>query len=395
MRAPRFSGPGRRRFVGAAVAATAALLLASCGGGSGGSGADEVKIGFFAPESGFAAADGQSAYDAAKLAVKHINADKTAGDVTLKLVNYDDASDPKQAVSIATKLIQQDQVTAVVSGSYSDQTLAAAPIFQRSKVPMIAAYAVNPGIPATGDYIFQQDFTGTVQGRAGAVVLDGEGVKKVAIVAVKNDFGEAIVDGFTEQAEKLGMDIVATDFNQFGEKDFSPILKRDLAKGADGFYMVEYAAEGQQFIRAWNQLQIDKPLLGTEGIDTTTQFIQPVGKEADGMLFTTSLNRDSENEQTQKFIKDFTDEYGHAPDMVAATTYDSFFVMANAIKNEGTSSDDIKSGIAGTKDFQAVTGKIVKYNDTGAVIKAVEVQKIENGKVVSYSEIDDPSVITP
>jgi branched-chain amino acid transport system substrate-binding protein len=379
------------------VAASTLVVAAGCGSGSGsGSDSGDIKIGFYAPESGFAAADGKSAYDAAKLAVTHINGDGGIDGRKIKLVNYDDASDPKQAVTIATKLIQQDKVTAVVSGSYSDQTLAAAPIFQRSSVPMIAAYAVNPGIPSTGDYIFQQDETGTVQGRAGAIALaDKLGAKKLAIVSVKNDFGEALVQGFTDQAQKLGAQVVGTDYNQFGEKDFSPIIKRDLAKGADGFYMVQYAAEGQQFIRAWNSLNLHLPLVGTEGIDTTTQFLEPVGQEADGMVFTTSLNRDSSNPATQKFIKDYTSTYGHAPDMVAATTYDSFFVMAHAMKTKGTDAAQIKDGIAGTKSFDAVTGTIVKYNDLGQVVKAVALQQLKDGKVVSFGEVSDPAVITP
>jgi branched-chain amino acid transport system substrate-binding protein len=392
-----FRRSGRARVLAISVAAVFALVLvAGCGGGSGASGGGDIRIGYFAPESGFAAADGKSSYDAAKLAVKHINADGGIEGRNIELVNYDDASDPKQAVSIATKLTSQDDVTSVVSGSYSDQTLAAAPIFQRASVPMIAAYAVNPGIPLTGDYIFQQDFTGTVQGRAGAIALaDKLGAKKIAIVAVKNDFGEALVKGFTEQAKKLGAEVVATDYNQFGEKDFDPIIKRDLNRGADGFYMVQYAAEGQQFISAWNQLNVDLPLVGTEGIDSTTQFLQPVGKDADGMVFTTSLDRESNNPATRKFIKDYASSYGHEPDMVAATTYDSFFVLAHAMKTAGTDPSQIKEGIAGTKNFDAVTGTILKYNDTGQVIKAAELQQIKNGKVVSFGEVSDPAIITP
>lgn len=380
----------------ALAAASSLVVAAACGSGGGGSGSGDIKVGFYAPESGFAAADGKSAYDAAKLAVKRINADGGIKGRDLDLVNYDDASDPKQAVTIATKLIRQDKVSAVVSGSYSDQTLAAASIFQRSSIPMIAAYAVNPGIPTSGDYIFQQDETGTVQGRAGAIALaDKLGAKKIAIVSVKNDFGEALVKGFSEYAKKLGAKIVATDFNQFGEKDFSPILKRDLSRGADGFYMVQYAAEGQQFIRAWNQANIHLPLVGTEGIDSTKQFLEPVGKDADGMVFTTSLNRDSDNPQTQKFVKDYTSSYGYTPDMVAATTYDSFLVLANAMKTSGTDAEQIKGGIADTANFDAVTGKIIKYNKDGQVVKAVQLQQLKDGKVISFGEVSDPAVITP
>lgn len=357
--------------------------------------ATPISIGFFAPETGFAAADGASAYDAAQLAVKDINGAGGISGRQISLVNYDDASDAKQAVTIATKLTTQDQVTAVVSGSYSDQTLAAAPIFQRAKVPMLAAYAVNPGIPKTGNFIFQQDFNGNVEGAAGAVALIKDlGATKVAIVSIQNDFGSALTAGFTKEANALGATIVATDSNQFGEKSFGPILQRDVAKGATGFFMIEYAAEGQQFISAWNKLGLHLPLVGTEGIDTETEFLQPVGAAANGMLFVTPFNRDSTDPGVQSFIQEFTTAYGHAPDMVAATTYDSFMLLKASLAG-GTSSDQIAAAIAATKGFVGVTGTIQSYNSSGEVVKAVDIEIIKDGAVHHYGVVDDPAIITP
>ena len=387
--------------IAVATALALALVVVGCGSSSTkssaspGAGGTPIKIGFFAPESGYAAADGASAYDAAKLAIKDINASGGINGRQLQLVNYDDASDPTQAVSIATRLVTQDKVSAVVSGSYSDQTLAAAPIFQRAHIPMLAAYAVNPGIPATGDYIFQQDFNGTVEGRAGAVALVNMlGAKKIAIVAIKNDFGTSLVQGFTQAAQALGAKIVATDYNQFGEKDFTPILSRDKSKGANGFYMAEYYTEGQQFVNDWNTLGFKYPLVGTEGIDSTTQFFQPMGKKADGIVFTTPFNRDSTDPIVKNFIKSFTTTYGYAPDMVGATTYDSFLVLAHAMKTTGTSPSQIRDGIAATTNFVGVTGTIQKYIN-GQVVKAVDLQIIKNGVPHQYATLSEPQLITP
>ncbi len=383
---------------GGAMAAAVLLVAAGCSSSAsptGSQAAAAIKIGFFAPESGFAAADGQSAYDAAQLAVKDINAAGGVNGSQLTLVNYDDASDAKQAVTIATKLTTQDNVTAVVSGSYSDQTLAAAPIFQRAGVPTLAAYAVNPGIPATGDFIFQQDFTGQVEGKAAAYALVKDlGATKVAIVAIKNDFGSALVEGFTSEAQALGATVVATDSNDFGEKDFTPILQRDVNQGANGVFMAQYYSEAQQFITNWNALGLTMPLVGTEGVDSTTQFFEPVGKAANGMVFTTPFNRDSTDPGVQSFVKAFTTAYGHAPDMVAATTYDSFMVLKQAMA-KGTSADQIKTGIAGTTNFVGVTGTIQSYNSTGEVVKAVDLEIIKDGAVHHYGDVTDPAIITP
>ncbi|MEO7125792.1 MAG: ABC transporter substrate-binding protein [Nakamurella sp.] len=353
-----------------------------------------IKIGFFSPQSGSEASDGKSALDAAQLAVKDINAAGGLDGKKIQLVQYDDGSDPKQAVSIATKLTTQDNVAAVVSGSYSDQTLAAASIFQRAGVPMLAAYAVNPGIPGTGDEIFQIATSGPVEGKAGAQALIKDlGAKKIAIISIDNDFGTALVQGFTEQAAKLGATIVSTNKNQFGEKDFGPVIDKAVAAGADGFYMVEYAAEGQQFLTAFRQRNLTQKIVGTEGIDSTQQFIEPNGKLADGMVFTTVLNRDSTDPTTQAFIKDFTSAYGHAPDMVGATTYDSFKVLQAASKN-GTTADNLKAGITDLANFQGVTGTVEKFVNRISV-HPVELQVFKDGAVHHYGTVDDPDIINP
>lgn len=363
------------------------------GGGAGASGGT-IKIGFFSPQSGIEASDGKSALDAAQLAVKDINANGGLDGKQIELVQYDDGSDPKQAVSIATKLTTQDKVAAVVSGSYSDQTLAGASIFQRAGVPMLAAYAVNPGIPGTGDAIFQIATSGPVEGKAGAVALTKDlGAKKIAIVAIDNDFGNALVKGFKDEAATLGATVLSTSMNQFGEKDFGPVIDKAVAAGADGFYLVEYAAEGQQFLTAFRQRNLTQKIVGTEGIDSTQQFIEPNGKLADGMVFTTVLNRDSTDPKTQAFLKNFAAAYSHAPDMVGATTYDAFMVLQAASKN-GTAAGDLKTGITNLTNFQGVTGTIEKFTNRVSV-HPVDLEVFKDGTVHHYGVVDDPNVINP
>jgi branched-chain amino acid transport system substrate-binding protein len=379
------SSPAGSAPSGSAASGSAASSSATSG---------SIKIGFFSPQSGSEASDGKSSLDAAQLAVKDINASGGLGGAKIELVNYDDGSDPKQAVSIATKLTTQDKVAAVVSGSYSDQTLAAASIFQRAGVPMVASYAVNPGIPATGDGIFQIATSGPLEGRAGAVALVDElKAKKIAIVAIDNDFGHALVDGFTAQVKKQGATVVSTDYNQFGEKDFGPVIDKAVQAGVDGFYLVEYAAEGQQFLTAYRQRNLTQKIVGTEGIDSTVQFIEPNAKLADGMVFTTVLNRDSKEPKTEAFLKNFKDAYGHAADMVAATTYDAFMVL-QAASAKGTSPDDLKAGITGLTNYAGATGTIATFLNRVSV-HPVELEVFKDGGVHHYGTIDDPAIITP
>src|SRR3982750_193956 len=72
----------------------------------------EIKIGFNVPLTGFAAADGKSALDGAKLAIAQANAGGGVAGEKLELVIYDDQASPKEAVPVATKLVEKDKVVA-------------------------------------------------------------------------------------------------------------------------------------------------------------------------------------------------------------------------------------------------------------------------------------------
>ena len=106
----------------------------------------QLKIGINVPLTGFAAADGKSALDGAKLAVADANAKGGINGEKIELVIYDDQASPKEATPAATKLIEKDKVVAGVSGSYSASTRAAAPLFQAAKVPYVVAYSIHPEV---------------------------------------------------------------------------------------------------------------------------------------------------------------------------------------------------------------------------------------------------------
>ncbi|WP_347354795.1 ABC transporter substrate-binding protein [Intrasporangium sp.] len=389
------------RVVGmAAVAAATVLGTAACGGSSGGGagasgGGGDIKIGFFTPKTGPSAPDGQSALAGATLAEKQVNDAGGVDGRKISLVTYDDASDPKQGASIATKLVTQDNVVAAVSGSYSPQTLAAAAIFQRNKVPMISAYAVNPGIPATGNFIFQADFNGVVQGRAGAQALaDKKHAKKPAIIAIDNDFGKALVTGFKEQAQKLGMTVVSEARNQFGETSFEPAIRNAVAAGADSIYMVQYVAEGKQFLLAYQKVGADLPIMSTEGIDSAG-FLDSIGDLANGVMWTTNLNRQSKAPATQAFLKDFKAANSFSPDMVAASSHDAVFLLVEGMKKGGVTPEEIQKGLMQVKDFTGATGTMSGFSPDRLVIKPVQLQLFQDGKIVSAGEISDPEILKP
>ena len=357
---------------------------------------DVIKLGFFAPITGPAAADGESALNSAELAVEVINDKGGINGKMVELVDYDDHLDSKQSVSIAQKLTTRDNVVAVVSGSYSGTTRPVAAIYQNAKVPMISAYAIHPDIPRAGDYIFQQSFPGPVQGRVGGyMAVDDLGAQEIAILYVDNDFGSTLNDNFQAYVEEKGAEVVYVDSFGIGEREFNPVLTKINGLNPDLIYVVAYAGEGAAIMRQAADVGIEAKILGTEGMDSTTQFLQVAGEAAEGLIITTNLNRESEEEQVIEYINRYTEKFGFAPDMVGASTYDAFMLLAHVIGEVGTNPEEIKDAMYEVENYMTNTGLLYRYTEVGEAIKPVQVQVVENGEFKFYDQITDMDLIAP
>ncbi|NLJ58637.1 MAG: ABC transporter substrate-binding protein [Tissierellia bacterium] len=353
-----------------------------------------IRIGFFAPVTGPAAADGLSTTNSAELAVDIINEQGGINGRLVELVKYDDGFDTKQAVNIAQKLITKDDVVAVVSGSYSGPTRVSAPIFQEAGMPMLAGYAVHPEVTGAGDFIFSQSFAGAVQGKAAAkVAVEMLEKKRISIIAVDVDFGKELSESFTEYAEARGAEVVSVDKVAMSDLEFTPIitkLKEEIKP--DLIYMANYYEHSAEIARQVKKMGLDVPLIGTEGADSF-QFLEIAGEDAEGIIITTNMNRDSEDQGTQDFIKNYIERYGIKPDMVGASVYDAFQVLFKVIGDVGTDNEAIKDAIANLTDFETVTGKLIRYASSRNAIKPVQLQIVEDGEFRFYGEIDDEEII--
>ena len=159
--------------------------------------------------------------------------------------------------------------------------------------------------------------------------------------------------------------------------------------------MANYYAHASEVMKQCKTLGLDVPVVGTEGVDSW-QFLETAGKNADGLYLTTNMDRDTKDENTQKFMKDYRATYNKEPDMVGASAYDAFQVIFKAIEEAGsTEPAAIKDKIASLKDIDTVTGKLLYYTENGEAVKPVQFQVIKDGKYHYYDIIDDPEIIVP
>ena len=356
--------------------------------------ADSVKIGFNVPLTGFAAADGKSALNGAKLAVKQANKAGGINGKMIELVVYDDQASPKQAVPISNKLIEKDKVVAAISGSYSGATRAAAGVFQSAEIPYISAYAVHPEITKAGNYVFRTSFMGEVQGRAGAKLIGATlQRKRVVLITLKNDFGKSLAAGFKEAAGQFNLQIVNEYEYSIKDRQFGPIVAKVKADAPEAIYATGYFFTAGPLVSQLRAAGITVPVIGQEGYDSE-QFIKIAGKASEGTIITTSLDRDSNSSETRSFISEFEAMAGHKVDMVAASGHTAMKVLVAAMKKAGTTSPSaIRNAIAQT-NLVASTGSI-SFNDLGEVQKNVQVQVVRDGDFHYHSEIRDQVLLAP
>lgn len=358
---------------------------------------EPIRIGFFAPLTGPAAADGESAGRGAELAVALINEQGGVLGRPIALVVYDDAFSPDEAANVTRRLIEQDEVVAVVSGSYSHTTRAAAPIAERDGVPFMAAYAVHPEITQVGEHIWRIGEMAEVQGRVGAeLVVDNLGAQRVAILTIDNDFGISLVDSFKARLADLGAEIVYEERYPLGESDFRPLLGGIADAEPDVIYATGYFNEAAQFVRQAREAGIEAQIVGQEGYDSP-RFIEQAGETAEGVIITTLLDRDDERELVQEYLRRFEEEYGDVADAVGAASFDAIQVIAAGIEAAGsTDAAAILDGLRSLEDFEdAVTGPILEFTEGREVVRAVTAQIVQGGEFRHYATFDDRELVTP
>jgi branched-chain amino acid transport system substrate-binding protein len=388
----------KRTILGTLFLSLAAILLVLPGSAMS---QDTVKIGFFAPITGPAAADGASAKHAVDLAVKEVNDAGGIRGKKVELIVYDDRLNPQEAVAIANKLIEKDRVAGVASGSYSGPTRVSAPIFQKAGMPMVAGYAVHPDVTwdpkqkKPNDYCFRNGFLGEIEGAAAAeYAVKSLKAKKMSLIFMDNDFGRAIAAGFAEQAEKLGGTILTKQMYKFpGEKDFRPFLTRIKEGNPDLIFAAGYYSEAAAIVRQSKELGIKATIMGEEGFDSP-KFLEIAGPAAEGVIIATNLDRDDPRPLVQNFLKNYRQAYGEDADMVGASSYDAFMILVNAIKEAGTDPKAIQKALLATKDYNGLTGKISRFIQ-GEVVKPVQIQVVKEGKFRRLGVVDNPEVITP
>jgi branched-chain amino acid transport system substrate-binding protein len=379
-----------------------AFALVTTTGGCGQSKGGTIKIGVYGSKTGTTATFGKSTENGVKLALDEINAQGGVGGKQLVMISEDDQSKPEEAATAVQKLINQDQVIALIGEVASSRSLAAAPIAQEAGVVMISPSSTNPEVTKKGNFIFRtcfiDDFQGTVMAKFAAQNL---GLKRVAVLKdIKNDYSVGLAQFFTEEfTGRQGGSITGEQAYSEGDSDFRSQLTALKANNPEAIFVPGYYTEVGSIAIQAKELGIKVPLLGGDGW-VSDQLLKIGGEALNGCYYANHFALDSPDSALQGFLARYKAKFGAQPDAIGGLAYDAARLLADALTRLSASDaaafealDASKSGDAeaqkaaraklrdlvnGVQAFPGVTGAITFDADRNPVKPAVVI-KIEGG----------------
>ena len=348
-----------------------------------GTDSETVKIGFMGPLSGDTANIGQNAQAAIAIAVDEIN---NAGGVlgkNVEVIYEDDGCSGATAANAVSKLINTDKVVAILGAACSGATLGAAPIAEAAKVPMLSYCSTNPTVSQAGDYIFRNVPSDFFQANYAANYLMGKGMKNVALLTSKDDWGDGLKKAFTDAFTKAGGVIVSSDSFDPASKDLKAQLTTIKGMNVDVVYFAGYTDPSIAGLKQAHDLGIKAQFFGADAWDDTKIWSE-LGTLGDGAMFTvvgTNSSADFKAKMKAKLGKD---------DLIYCSNYayDGLKILAAAInKADSVSKTAVKDALSKIKYTGGVGSAEVMFDNNGdPTTAAYIIKRALGGKLTEVSQ---------
>lgn len=361
---------------------------------AGGAGITEWKVGSFLSLSGPDAQFGADAREGIELAVDEVN--KAGGEKgkPLRVVFEDDKSNPQEASNKVLQLIDRDKVIALLGEVASSRMKAGGIVANKKHIPVVSPSATNPDVTKVGPFVFRVCFTDDEQGEAAAIFAARTlKKKKVAILYASDDlYSSGISKVFREQAQKLGLEVVAEKGFLHTETNFTTYLNDLRDAKPDLIYAPVYYSAMVPIARQAKAAGLKGDMfIGGDGWDSFA-LLDGAGDELEGAVYTDHMAPDIPWPSSQAFLKAYKERFHHDPAANAAMGYDAAKLLADAIgRSKADTPEAIRDAIAETKNFQGASGSITINAERNADKPIVMVQ-IKGKKFTFHSTIDPKAV---
>ena len=377
--------PGKALAIGILLSVfVMSLVLVGCSG----EGEKTVKIGFIGPLTGDVKTFGESTRNGFQMALdKHNN---TAGGYKVVSVIADDRNDATEAVNVATKLISQDKVQAIIGSVTSSTTIPISEVTNSKKIVQLTSTATNTKVTidkgVRKEFVFRACFIDPFQGKVGAkFALDNLKATTAAVLYDQgNDYTKGLAEVFKTNFEAGGGKVIAFEAYSKEDTDFSAQLTSIASKTPDVLYLPDYYQKVSLIGKQARDKGITAPFLGGDGWDSSELDFATM----EGGYFTNHYSPADPRPEVQAWVKEYKAKFGAEPDALATLCYDATNLLLNAI-DTAKSNDPvkIKDALKATKDFQAVSGKIT-FDANGDPVKSAAILQIKDGKQAFVTSVN-------
>lgn len=292
--------------------------------------------------------------------------------VTVQVVEKETNCDEKSAVK-AMHEFAAEGVAAVIGENCSDATLAAAPIANDNKIPLVSPSSTSPEITDAGDYIFRTIPSDALTGVFTANIFNDKHYKRVAIIYADGDaYTVGLRDSVKENVEKKGGTVVASESFAPKATEVSAQMQRINAAKPDVLYIAAGPDAPVSIFSDMKQLGLNIPIYGSESLQDQS-FIDDAGALADG------LNIVTVNEGNEQFVEKYRAAYNADPEVYTAQSYDAYAAIVKAINSGAKTGEHIKNALYKV-DFEGVSGHI-KFDTHGDVTTDHFVYVVKDRKV--------------
>ena len=240
--------------------------------------AKTIKIGLAGPHSGPYAAFGDQLWHGATQAAADINTKGGINGKPIELIKADDACEPKQAVAVANRLVDYDDVDAVIGHFCSSSTIPASVVYNDANILMITPASTNPMVTDRGlESILRICGRDDQQGFIAAdFIYNTLKARKVAVLHDKDTYGKGLADAMIAGLKAKGLEPVLYEGLTRGEKDFNAIITKLKEVKADALYFGGLHTEAGPLVRQLREQGSQIPFLSGDGI-VSEEFVTSAG----------------------------------------------------------------------------------------------------------------------
>jgi len=322
-----------------------------------------LKIGALFSVTGPAAFLGAPERNTAVMVVDEINRAGGIKGRKLELVAYDTGGDATKAVQLASKLIKDDKVVAIIGPSTTGESMAVIPVVERGKVPLISCAAGIKITEPVKKWVFKTAQNDTLAVARIYEQLKKQRLAKVAILTVSDGFGASGREQLKAQASRYGIKIVADD--TYGPKDTDMTSQLTKIRGLKPDAIICWGTNPGPAVIAKNvrQLGIRIPVYMSHGV-SSKKFIALAGEAAEGVRLPSGRvivadllpASDPQKKSLMSFVNDYQKNYKAEGDHFGGHAWDAVMLLKGAFDRGATTSATVRDQLEKTRQFHGIGG---------------------------------------